>query len=76
MKNKCRIVERKLPTGKTEYVIQQRHRLFRWCWVDAWLNTNYGLPYQSKFDTLEDAMQNVANFDGSKPTETVVFQQK
>lgn len=50
---KARIVEREYSDHKT-YVIQQKHFLFRWWWVDAWVNSLY--PHVCcEFDTLEEA---------------------
>ncbi len=69
---KVRIVKRTHPSGRVEYVIQQRHFLFRWWWVDAWINSPYGAACRDSFRTLEEAKGNLWLFDGSKPTEEVV----
>lgn len=54
---KARIIERTAPDGNKKYVIQQKHFLFRWWWVDAWLN----FPFRS----LEEAEKNLCWFDGT-----------
>ena len=58
---KARIVERKLPNGKVKYVIQQKHFLFRWWWVDARTNSWSG-PAGDSFDTLAEAQRNLCHF--------------
>lgn len=71
---KARIVKRTHPSGRVEYVIQQRHFLFKWWWVDAWINLSDVARYtcQYSFPTLQQAKDNLWQFDGSKPTEQVV----
>ena len=69
---KARIIERTSPSGRLTYVIQQRHFLFRWWWVDAWLNSLDGASCCDSYSTLEEARQNLCWFDGSKHTEKVV----
>jgi hypothetical protein len=70
-RSKCRIVERTHPSGRKEWVIQQRHFLFRWMWVSAWVNMGTG--YQDTFRTLEEAKSNLWMFDGSKPNDITVW---
>lgn len=70
---KCRIIERTNVDGRKEYVIQQRHFLFRWQWVDAWINSSDGAACQDSFSTLDDAKKNLCYFNDSKCTERVVF---
>ncbi len=65
---KARIIKRTHPSGRVEYVIQQRHWLFRWWWVDAWV----GSSCWSSFSTLDQAKLNLWMFDGSKPVDQVV----
>ena len=48
-----RIVERIYLDGITTYVVQQRHFLFRWWWVDANLNSFDYVP--DTFETFEEA---------------------
>ena len=51
---KCRIIERTNVNGTKSYVIQQKHLLFRWIWVDAWVNSWDGPACIDYFDTLEE----------------------
>ena len=67
---KFRIVERILPDKSKIYVIQQKHVLFWWVWVDASLNTAFEI--QDEFDSLEEARKNICFFDGTKTKERVV----
>ena len=69
---KVRIIERTLPDQRKKYVIQQKHLLFRWWWVDAWLNSSCGASCQDSFDTLEKARENLCYFDGAKAIDRVV----
>jgi len=68
-----RIIERTYVDGKVVYVVQQKHYLFRWWWVDAWLNSSSGVSCNDSFSTLEEAKRNLCYFDGSKPTERVIY---
>jgi hypothetical protein len=70
---KVRIVERTNPAGYKTYEIQQKHFLFRWMWVDAWINSWQGASCNSTFYTLEDAKKHLCYFDGTKCTQTVVY---
>ena len=70
MGKNVRIIERKMPDGRIEYTIQQRHFLFRWWWVDAWMNC--GVECTDSFDTLEEAKKHLCYYDGSKCQERVV----
>ncbi len=69
---KCRIIKRTGVDGRVSYVIQQKHFLFAWWWVDAWVNSSCGAYCQDYFDKLETARSNLCYFDGSTPTEEVV----
>ena len=69
---KARIIKRTHPSGRVEYVIQQRHFLFKWWWVDAWINSSAGAACGDSFSTLDQAKLNLWQFDDSKPTEEVV----
>ncbi len=69
---KCRIIKRILPCGRIKYIIQQKHFLFRWWWVDAWINSMSGAWCTDDFDSLEEAEKNLCWFDGTKSTEKVV----
>ena len=69
---KCRIIERTNVDGRKKYVIQQKHFLFRWSWVDAWINSDCGAACTDNFSTLEEAQKNLCYFDGSKCVELVV----
>lgn len=70
---KCRIIERTNVDGRISYVIQQRHFLFRWWWVDAWINSDDGAACKDSFSTLEEAQKNLCYFDGCKCVERVVI---
>lgn len=63
----ARIVERSLPSGDKQYVIQQRHFLFRWWWVDAWLNSLEGAACVDSFPTMEAAIERLPYFDDTHP---------
>lgn len=70
---KARIIKRTCPDGDTQFVIQQRHFLFRWMWVSAWVNSSSGAACQDSFSTLEEAKNNLCYFDGSECKEEVVY---
>jgi len=59
---KTRIVKRKYVDGRVSYVIQQKHFLFRWWWVDAWVNSMAGAACQDTFDSLKKAKKNLCYF--------------
>lgn len=63
---KCRTIERTNVDGRKEFVIQQKHFLFSWLWVDAWVNSSDGASCISSFSTFEEAQENLCYFDGSK----------
>lgn len=67
---KCRIVERKHVDGRITYVIQQKHFLFRWWWVDAWMNNDAST--KDEFNTVEDARKHLCYFDNSKNIDTII----
>ena len=67
---KCRIVERTHPDGRISYIIQQRHFLFRWWWVDAWVN--HGPDCEDSFGSLEQAKKHLCYYDGSKCIDRVI----
>ena len=67
-----RIIKRVGVDGHTKFIIQQKHFLFRWWWVDAWVNSG-SVWTKDDFDTLEEAKKNLCYFDESKCVETVVF---
>jgi hypothetical protein len=71
---KARIVERTSPNGRKEYVIQQRHFLFRWLWVDARVNSFFGAgaSCSDSWRTLEEAKENLCFFDGTSFKDRVV----
>jgi hypothetical protein len=69
---RARIVKRTGPGGRIQYIIQQKHFLFRWWWVDAWINSSCGAWCQDYFDTLEEAQTNLCYFDGTPTKESVV----
>jgi len=67
-----RIVKRIYPDGNIKYVIQQRHFLFRWIWVDAWINSLSGAACKDTFNSLEEAKKHLCYFDDSKPIDEVI----
>lgn len=67
-----RIVEITNVDGIIEYQIQQRHFLFRWQWVPAWVNSDLGAMCYDTFSTLKEAKKNLCYFDGSKPRYKVI----
>lgn len=69
---KTRIIERTSVNGSITYVIQQKHFLFRWMWVDAWVNSIDGAACIDSFSTLDEAKKNLCYFNGSKPKERVI----
>lgn len=70
---KTRIIERINVDGVKTFVIQQRHFLFRWWWVDAWVNSIDGASCQDEFSTLEEAKNNLCYFDNTKVKEKIVW---
>ena len=69
---KTRIIERTNVDGRKSWVIQQKHFLFRWWWVDAWINSSSGASCTDSFSTLEEAKKNLCYFDGTKVKEKVI----
>lgn len=43
-------------------------------WVDTWMNSSSGADCQDSFETLEEATASLWQFDGSGPTEEIVFE--
>lgn len=70
---KTRIIERINPDERVLYVIQQKHFLFRWWWVDASMNAFDFVNCVDYFLTLEEAQKNLCYFDGSKCKEKVIY---
>ena len=70
---KVRIVKETGVDGRIQYVIQQKHWLFRWYWVDASINSIDYVYCDDYFDTLEEAKENLCYFDGSKGKSEVVY---
>jgi len=72
--SKCRIIERTHPSGRKEWMIQQKHWLLRWRWVDASANSSLGKDGPiDHFRTFEEAKASLWMFDGSKPTDKIVW---
>ncbi len=67
---KVRIVKRTNVDGVVSYTIQQRHFIFRWWWVDAWMNNSEWTI--DTFSTLEEAQKNLCYFNGSKVKQEIV----
>ena len=72
MSNKVRIIKRTGVDGRIKYVIQQRHFLFRWWWVDAWVNSSSGASCNDSFDSMNEAKRNLCYFDSSKPVDEII----
>ncbi len=70
---KVRIIKRTFSNGSPKYVIQQKHFLFFWWWVDAWVNSFLGAACEDSFDSFEEALRNLYLFDGTKSVEEPVF---
>jgi hypothetical protein len=71
MSKKVRIIKRTYVCGGTSFIIQQKHWLMFWKWVDAYENDTTGrLKYY--FDTIEEAKKNLCLFDGTGLKEEVV----
>ena len=69
---KTRIMERTSTTGRKSFVIQQKHFLLRWLWVDAWVNRLDGVSCVDSFTSIEDARNNLIHFNGDRGTDRVV----
>ena len=61
---KVRIVKRTNVDGVITYIIQQKHFIFRWWWVDAWVNN--AVDTKCEFSSLEEAKRQLCYFNGSK----------
>ena len=59
-----------MPDKAVWYVIQQKHWLFFWVWVDASVNTSSWC--KDKFVHIEDAIANKCWFDGTKRKEEIM----
>ena len=66
-----RILKRTFKNGNVNYVIQQRHFLFFWMWVDGWVNSIY-TDKQDSFASLEEAEKNLCYFDGTKIKDEII----
>jgi len=73
---KTRIVKRKYVDGRVSYVIQQKHFLFRWWWVDAWVNSMADAACTDSFDSLEKAKKNLCYFVHPNNIDEVVVKLK
>ena len=70
----ARIIKRTKVDGTVKFVIQQRHFIFFWWWVDAWVNND--ISTQDSFLTLEEAKKHLCYFDGSKAKEEIIIEMK
>lgn len=68
---KARIIEVTRVNGEKVWTIQQKHFLFWWKWVNAWINSSSGAACQDTFYSLEEAQKHLCYFDGTKPTHKV-----
>ena len=66
----ARIVKRTMPDGRVIFTIQQRHFLFFWWWVDAWMNNDVSTT--DSFSTFEKAKKNLCYFDGTKVKQEII----
>ncbi len=74
---KLRIIKRTYLDKTIEFVIQEKHFLFRWKWVDAWINSSIGAACQDSFSTFEEAEKHLCYFDNSlEIKEEIVFEKK
>jgi hypothetical protein len=73
---KARIIQRTMPDGRAEFIIQQRHFIFFWWWVDAWVNSSAGASCTNSFSTLAEAEKNLCWFDGTRTKEKVIMEVK
>ena len=69
---KARIIENTLPSGRKSYTIQQRHFLFRWWWVPAWVNSMDGAACCDTWGTLHEARENLCWFDGTETKRRII----
>ena len=67
---KARIIKRTYVDGEIEFTIQQRHFLFFWWWVDAWVNNDVWTT--DSFSTLEEAKKNLCYFNKSKVKQEIL----
>ena len=63
-----------MPDGRIEFTIQERHFLFFWWWVDAWIN--HDVSTIDSFPTLAEAQKNLCYFDGTPIKEKVIMEVK
>lgn len=68
---KLRIIKRETVSG-TKYVIQERHFLFKWWWVDAWMNSWDGAACIDSFNSYAEAQEHLKYFMPRNVTETVM----
>lgn len=67
---KCRIIKREYSSQRVVYVIQQRHPLFFWSWVDAYRRMPIAIP--NTFLDLSEAVQQLPHFQMKPIKEKVV----
>ena len=70
---KVRIIKKTWENDRITYIIQQKHFLFRWWWVDAWINSGSGAACKDEFDTEQEAKDNLWRFDGTKAKKEIVY---
>lgn len=69
---KVRIIKRTLVDKRITFVIQQKHFILKWLWVDAWTNNPSGAACVDSFGSLDEAVSNLCYFDGSSCHDEVV----
>jgi len=73
-KLKVRIVERTadVVTGRKVYVIEQKHFIFTWWWVEASVNRDF-VYTKDTFNTKQEAIDALPYFDGTNIEDVTVF---
>lgn len=59
---KCRIIKRTFVDGTVKFVIQEKHFLFKWWWVNAWMNSSSPAECIDSFNTMDEALDNLPYF--------------
>lgn len=66
----CRVIKRKYAKHKEIYVIQQRHPVLFWKWVDAYKRIPITIP--NAFLTLPEALKQLPHFQEKPIKEHIV----
>lgn len=54
-----------MPDGRIEFTIQQRHFLFFWWWVDAWVNNDVYIVIDQDMHSYESILGIYDTFEGA-----------